>query len=156
MENKKKKKKKKFLFQIGNFLSGIGKKTYFLALGMGPNFGPKIGWSRALETVIETVLFSTHNVFKKSNFHLRLHTLLSAGLNILLTVNVLKLWKLLFLLSNRMMVMRDGIHKFRKLKANMENPDSEEAVWFGSACLSRAYAYFRRQLFFTHSDQGLF
>ena len=28
-ENKKKKK--------------IGKKTYFLALGMGPNFGPKIG-----------------------------------------------------------------------------------------------------------------
>ena len=39
--------KKKFFFcQIGNFLSGIGKKTYFLALGMGgmgPNFGPKIG-----------------------------------------------------------------------------------------------------------------
>ena len=49
MENKKKKKKKKKIFffffcgQIGNFLSGIGKKTYFLALGMGPNFGPKIG-----------------------------------------------------------------------------------------------------------------
>ena len=30
------------------FLSGIGKKTSFLALGMGPNFSPKIGWSRAL------------------------------------------------------------------------------------------------------------
>ena len=49
MENKK--NKKKFIFflwgggggQIGNFLSGIGIKTYFLALGMGPNFGPKIG-----------------------------------------------------------------------------------------------------------------
>ena len=44
-----KKKKKNFFFfffffcKIGNFLSGIGKKTYFLALGMGPNFGPKIG-----------------------------------------------------------------------------------------------------------------
>ena len=32
-----------FFGKIGNFLSGIGKKTYFLALGMGPNFGPKIG-----------------------------------------------------------------------------------------------------------------
>ena len=30
------------------FLSGIGKKT-FLILGMGPNFGPKIGRSRALQ-----------------------------------------------------------------------------------------------------------
>ena len=40
MENQKK-KKKNFFFQIGNFLSGIGKKTCFLALGMGP--GPKIG-----------------------------------------------------------------------------------------------------------------
>ena len=52
MENQKKKKKKNFFLiffcQIGNFLSGFGKKTYFLALGMGPNFGPKIGWSRAL------------------------------------------------------------------------------------------------------------
>ena len=47
MENQRKKKKKKIFFfffcKIGNFLSGIGKKTYFLALGMGPNFGPKIG-----------------------------------------------------------------------------------------------------------------
>ena len=44
MENQKKKKKKKKIFffffffgKIGNFLSGIGEKTYFLALGMGPN-----------------------------------------------------------------------------------------------------------------------
>ena len=37
------------LGQIGNFSSGIGKKTYFLALGVGPNFGPKFrGW-RALK-----------------------------------------------------------------------------------------------------------
>ena len=44
-EIKMKNKKKNFFFffcQIGNFFSGIGKKTYFLALGMGPNFGPKI------------------------------------------------------------------------------------------------------------------
>ena len=47
MENKKKKKKKIFFFFFflsnWEFLSGIGKKTYCLALGMGPNFGPKIG-----------------------------------------------------------------------------------------------------------------
>ena len=36
------------LGQIGNFSSRIGKKTYFLALGMGPNFGPKFRRSRAL------------------------------------------------------------------------------------------------------------
>ena len=36
------------LGQIGNFSSGIGKKSYFLALGMGPNFGPKFRGSRAL------------------------------------------------------------------------------------------------------------
>ena len=36
-----KKKKKLFFCQIGNFLSGIGVKTYFLTLGMGPNFGHK-------------------------------------------------------------------------------------------------------------------
>ena len=36
-------KKKDFFCQIENFLSEIGKKnTYFLALGMGPNFGSKI------------------------------------------------------------------------------------------------------------------
>ena len=35
--------KKFFFFQIGKFMSGIGEKTYFLALGMGPNFGSKIG-----------------------------------------------------------------------------------------------------------------
>ena len=29
------------LGQIGNFSSEIGKKTYVLALGLGPNFGPK-------------------------------------------------------------------------------------------------------------------
>ena len=42
MENKK---KKIFFFFLSNweFFSGIGKKTYFLASGMGPNFGPKIG-----------------------------------------------------------------------------------------------------------------
>ena len=33
--------KKNWGGQIENFLSGIGKKTYFLALGMGPNFGSK-------------------------------------------------------------------------------------------------------------------
>ena len=47
MENQKKKKKKNFFFFFflsnWEFFSGIGKKTYFLALGMGPNFGPKIG-----------------------------------------------------------------------------------------------------------------
>ena len=37
------------LGQIGNFSSRIGKKTYFLALGMGPNFGPKFRRSRALK-----------------------------------------------------------------------------------------------------------
>ena len=36
MRTQKKKKKKKIFFQIGNFLSRIGEKTYFLALGMGP------------------------------------------------------------------------------------------------------------------------
>ena len=36
------------LGQIGNFSSRIGKKTYFLALGMGPIFGPKFRRSRAL------------------------------------------------------------------------------------------------------------
>ena len=39
MENPKKK--------IGNFFLELG-KNILLALGMGPNFGPKIGWSRAL------------------------------------------------------------------------------------------------------------
>ena len=47
MENPKKKKKKFFFFfffcQIGNFFLELGKKTYFLALGMGPKLGPKIG-----------------------------------------------------------------------------------------------------------------
>ena len=29
-------------FPIGNFYSAIGKKQYFLALGVGPNFSPKL------------------------------------------------------------------------------------------------------------------
>ena len=46
---KQKKKKKKFFFFFfffwsnWEFLSAIGKKNHFLAFGMGPNFGPKIG-----------------------------------------------------------------------------------------------------------------
>ena len=34
-----------FFFFLSNleFFPGIGKKTYFWALGMGPNFSPKIG-----------------------------------------------------------------------------------------------------------------
>ena len=36
------------LGQIGNFLSGIGGKKFFLALGMGLNLGPKNGLSRAV------------------------------------------------------------------------------------------------------------
>ena len=48
MENQKKKKKKKFFFFFfflsnWEFFPGIGKKTYLLAMGMGPNFSPKIG-----------------------------------------------------------------------------------------------------------------
>ena len=31
------------LGQIGNFSSEIREKHAFLALGMGPNFGPKLG-----------------------------------------------------------------------------------------------------------------
>ena len=50
-EEAKKKKKKIFFFlflfffcvKLGIFCLELGKKTYFLALGMGPNFGPKIG-----------------------------------------------------------------------------------------------------------------
>ena len=41
MKYREPKKKKKFFCQIGNFLSGIGKKPYFLALGMGPEFRPQ-------------------------------------------------------------------------------------------------------------------
>ena len=43
-------------------MPGIGKKTYFLALGMGPNFGPKIGWSRALNISI-IVWYKTASLF---------------------------------------------------------------------------------------------
>ena len=35
--------KKMFFLSNWDFLSGIGKKTYFLALGMGPNVGLDIG-----------------------------------------------------------------------------------------------------------------
>ena len=53
MENQKKKKFFFFLLLSNwDFFPGIGKKTYFLALGMGPNFGPKIGWSRALVCIM--------------------------------------------------------------------------------------------------------
>ena len=38
-----KKKKNNFFLSNWDFLSGIGEKTYFLALGIGPNFDPKIG-----------------------------------------------------------------------------------------------------------------
>ena len=43
MENKKKKKKKIFFLSNWEFFFWNWEKTYFLALGMGPNFGPKIG-----------------------------------------------------------------------------------------------------------------
>ena len=38
---------------MGIFCLELGKKTYFLALGMGPNSGPKIGWSRALISYVD-------------------------------------------------------------------------------------------------------
>ena len=49
------------LGQIGNFSSRIGKKTYFLALGMGPNFGPKFRRSRALKGYV----FNSVNAVKE-------------------------------------------------------------------------------------------
>ena len=44
------------LGQIGNFSFRIGKKTYFLALGMGPNFGPKFRRSRALHCLLTILI----------------------------------------------------------------------------------------------------
>ena len=58
MENKKKKKFFFFFFFFSNweFFAWNWEKTYFLALGMGPNFGPKIGWSRALNQLLPQLL----------------------------------------------------------------------------------------------------
>ena len=59
--NKDGEQKKKKIFFLGGGGGGVKlgfffwnwEKTYFLALGMGPNFGPEIGWSRALRSFIE-------------------------------------------------------------------------------------------------------
>ena len=47
--------------KLGIFCLELGKNTYFLALGMEPNFGPKIGWSRALKSV--DVILIGHYLF---------------------------------------------------------------------------------------------
>ena len=53
-----KKKKKHFFLSNREFFVWNCEKTYFLALGMGPNFGPKIRWSRALKLDISNVAYS--------------------------------------------------------------------------------------------------
>ena len=53
MENQK--KKIFFIVKLGIFCLELGKKTYFLALGMGPNFGPK---NRVIESPVQCFLCS--------------------------------------------------------------------------------------------------
>ena len=63
------------------------------------------------------------NIFKPG-YKIRTKTFLT-------TVNVLKLRTLLFLLSNKMLIFRAGIHKMLVRQANSEDPDqiaSSEAV----------------------------
>ena len=52
------------------------------------------------------------------------------------------LYTRLFLFSNKMMVIKAGIHKFLVRVANSEDPDqtaSSEVVWSGSALFAKAF-----------------
>ena len=61
---KKKTQKKQTIFLLSNweFFVYDWEKKYFLALGLGPNFGPKIRWSRALHPDINVCGFMEYSI----------------------------------------------------------------------------------------------